>query len=110
MKFTVAGRKMKITQAIEDHLSKKIDKSFENLLDDNADIHFALAVEKDRHFAEATVKIKGMTIHSEAETDDLYLAMDQAVDKTEKQLKKLRERSKSLRTKQNIAEKEKDTE
>lgn len=106
MKLTVAGIKIKVTQAIEDHLHKKIEKSLKNLAE-SADVHVALTVEKHRHFAEVTVKDKGYTVHGESETNDLYTAMDDAVEKAEKQLKKHKDRSKSLKIKQNVAEKDK---
>lgn len=106
MILTVAGIKIKITQAIEDHLHKKIEKSLKSL-PESADVHVALTVEKHRHFAEVTVKDKGYTVHGESETNDLYTAMDEAVERTEKQLKKHRDRSKSLKIKQNAAEKDK---
>ncbi len=106
MKLTVAGIKIKITQAIEDHLHKKIEKSLKDL-PDLADVHVALTVEKHRHFAEVTVKTKGFTVHGESETNDLYTAMDEAVDKTEKQIKKHKDRSKTLKIRQNVAEKDK---
>ena len=106
MKLTIAGIKIKITQAIEDHLRKKIEKSLKSL-PESADVHVALTVEKYRHFAEVTVKEKGYTVHGESETNDLYTAMDEAVEKAEKQLKKHKERSKTLKIKQNTAEKDK---
>ena len=106
MKLTVAGIKIQITQAIKDHLNKKIEKSLKDL-PDLADVHVALRVEKHRHFAEITVKTKGFTVHAESETDDLYTAMDDAVEKAEKQLKKHKDRSKSIKIKKNVAEKEK---
>ena len=107
MKLTVAGIKIKMSQGIEDHLHKKIEKSLKSL-PESADVHVALTVEKYRHFAEVTVKDKGYTVHGESETDDLYTAMDEAVEKAEKQLKKHKDRSKTLKIKQNVAEKEKE--
>jgi len=106
MKLTVAGIKIKITQAIEDHLHKKIEKSLKDL-PDLADIHVALRVENYRHFAEVTIKTKGFTVHGESETSDLYTSMDEAVEKAEKQIKKHKDRSKTLKFKQNAAEKDK---
>ncbi len=106
MKLTVTGRKVKITQGIEDHLNKKLEKALANI-NDAADVHIALAVEKHRHFAEITIKTKGFSVHSESETEDLYTAMDQAVDKIEKQLRKHKDRAKSKQIKQSVAEKEK---
>ena len=106
MKLTVAGIKIKVTQGIEDHLHKKIEKSLKSL-PESADVHVALTVEKHRHFAEVTVKSKGYTVHGESETNDLYTAMDEAVEKAEKQLKKHKDRLKTLKIKQNVAEKDK---
>ena len=106
MKLTVAGIKIKITQAIEDHLHKKIEKSLKSL-PESADVHVALTVEKHRHFAEVTVKEKGFSVHGESETNDLYTAMDEAIEKAERQLKKHKDRSKTLKIKQNTAEKDK---
>ncbi|MGV7221247.1 MAG: ribosome hibernation-promoting factor, HPF/YfiA family [Nitrospinales bacterium] len=105
MKLTVAGRNIKITDAIEEHLESKIVKTIK-LWIDSADIHVALAVEKHRHSTEITVKTKGFTVHSNHETDDLYKAIDGATEKIEKQLKKHKERSKSLKIKKNKEAKE----
>jgi putative sigma-54 modulation protein len=106
MKLTVAGIKIKITQAIEDHLQNKIEKVLKDL-PDLADVHVALRVENYRHFAEVTVKTKGFTVHGESETSDLYTSMDEAVEKAGRQIKKHRDRSKTLKIKQNVAEKDK---
>ena len=108
MKLTVAGRHIQVTQAIEDHLTQKIEKVLGNL-DEAADVHAALSVEKHRHFAEITIKTKGFSVHSESETDDLYTAMDLAVEKIDKQIKKHWERIKSKQVKQNQAEKTKES-
>ncbi|MCF8720776.1 ribosome hibernation-promoting factor, HPF/YfiA family [Nitrospina gracilis] len=109
MKLTVSGRQLKITQAIEDHLQQKLNKVLRNI-DDSADVHVALAVEKHRHFAEITLKEKGITAHSEAETDDLYQAMDQAIEKIEKQVSKHWEKIKSKKLKKSQEEKDKQLE
>ncbi|CAI2718475.1 ribosome hibernation-promoting factor, HPF/YfiA family [Nitrospina watsonii] len=106
MKLTVTGRQLKITQAMEDHLHQKLSKALKHI-DESADVHVALAVVKHRHFAEITLKEKGVTAHSEAETDDLYQAMDQAVEKIEKQVSKHKEKIKSKKIKKNQEEKDK---
>ena len=99
MKLTVTGRKIEITDGIRNHLNSKMNKTIADL-DEAADIHVALAVEKHRHFAEVTVKTKGFTIHSQEETNDLYASMDKALEKMEKQIQKHKEKTKSLRNKQ----------
>ena len=104
MKLTVTGRNIEITDAIRDHLNKKMSKTIKDL-GEVADVHVALAVEKHRHFAEITVKTKGFTVHSEEETSDLYTSMDNALSKIEKQIRKHKDRAKDLRNKQGVAEK-----
>jgi putative sigma-54 modulation protein len=106
MKLTVTGRKIEITDGIRDHLQNKMGKTIHELGDD-ADVHVALAVEKHRHFAEVTIKTQGFTIHSEEETNDLYTAMDNALVKIERQLRKHKDRAKDLQIKQGAIEKEK---
>ena len=106
MKLTVTGRNIEITDAIQNHLDRKMKTTIQGL-GEKADIHVALSVEKHRHFAEITVKTKGFTVHGEEETNDLYNAMDNALVKIEKQLRKHKERAKDLRIKQASAEKNK---
>ncbi len=106
MKLTVTGRKIVVTEAIENHLKEKMGKTIKDL-GESADVHVALSVEKHRHFAEITVKTKQFTLHSEDETDDLYSAMDSALLKMEKQIRKHKERNKTLKDKKGLEEKEK---
>lgn len=106
MKLTVTGRKIVITEAIENHLKEKMGKTIKDL-GESADVHVALAVEKHRHFAEITVKTKAFTLHSEDETDDLYTAMDSALLKMEKQIRKHKDRHKTLKKEKGLEEKEK---
>lgn len=106
MKLTVTGRNIEITEAIHNHLDRKMEKTIQGL-GQEADVHVALSVEKHRQFAEITVKTKGFTVHGEEETNDLYIAMDNALVKIEKQLRKHKDRAKDLRIKQAAAEKNK---
>ena len=102
MKLTVTGRHLKITDGIQEHLEMQVDRHIRPWVDGGSgDIHFALAVEKQRHFAEVTVKSKGFSVHAENMTGDLYNAIDGVVLKTEKQLRKHKGRAKSLKSKQN---------
>ena len=75
MKLTITGRKLEVTDGIRDHLNDKISKTIADL-DETADVHIALSVEKHRHFAEITLKSKGMTLHSQEETKDLYASIE----------------------------------
>ena len=99
MKLPVTGWKIEITDGIRNHLNDKISKTIADL-DESADVHIALSVEKHRHFAEITLKTKGMALHSHEETKDLYASIDKALEKMEKQLRKHRDKAKEVRLKQ----------
>ena len=75
MNLTVTGQNFEITDAIKKFLNKRIAKTGDRLFD-NANIHFSLYVDKNRHMAEATVKQKGLTTRAKDETRDLYLTID----------------------------------
>ncbi len=99
MKLTVTGRHIEITPAIQGHLEEKMEKLIHDL-GEEADIHVILTVEKYRHIAEITIKGKGLSIFGEAETKDLYTAIDSALAKTDKQIKKHKEKNLTKRMKE----------
>ncbi len=99
MKLNVTGRKIEVTDGIRDHLKDKISKTI-IILDETADIHITLSVEKHRHLAEIILKTKGMTLHSHEETKDMYISIDKALEKMENQLRKHRDKAKEARSKQ----------
>ena len=66
-----------------------------------------LAPQKHRHFVEITVKTKGVSLSSKDETNNLYTAMDHALNKMEKQLNKHKNRVVSLKRKNRKAEQKK---
>ena len=91
MKINVTGRHIHITEALQLYIEnkfKKIEKHFENIID----IHVILTVEKIRMQAEATLKIKKGSIFANIEKEDMYIAIDELVDKLDRQLKRKKER------------------
>jgi len=101
MKLNVTGKKLKVTAGIRDHLNNKISKTITDL-DETTDVHITLSVTKHRHFAEITLKSKGITLHSHEETKDLYTSIDKALEKIEKQLRKHRDKAQEVRLKQDF--------
>ena len=109
MKLTVTGRNIDITDGIRDHLQSKMDKTI-NDLGEETDVHVALHVEKHRHHGEITVKTKGFTVHSQHESEDLYVSIDNALQKIEKQLRKHKEKAQDQRMKKGLQSKSKNQE
>ena len=97
MNLTVTGRNFEITAAIKKFLEKRIAKKAD-ILYDNANIHFSFYVSKNRHVAEATVKQKGLSTRAKDETRDLYLTVDNVLEKVEKQLRKHKNWTQNLLT------------
>ena len=97
MNLTVTGRNFEITDAIKKFLEKRIAKKADRLYD-NANIHFSFYVSKNRHVAEATVKQKGLSTRAKDETRDLYLTVDNVLEKVEKQLRKHKNWTQNLLT------------
>ena len=97
MNLTVTGQNFEITDAIEKKIKKRIAKKGGSLYD-NANIHFSFYVSKNRHVAEATVKQKGLSTRAKDETRDLYLTVDNVLEKVEKQLRKHKNWTQNLLT------------
>ena len=92
MNTTVTGRHVTITPAIEDYAQKRVASiriDFPRILD----AHFILEVDKFRQRAELVLHC-GNHIHIEASDvqEDLYAAIDGAVDKAERQIRKYKTR------------------
>jgi putative sigma-54 modulation protein len=95
MNLKVTGKNFEITDSIKNYLTEKITQT-ENRLYKNTSIHFNLFVDKNRHMAEAIIKQKGLTTRAKDQTRNLYLTLDNVLEKIEKQLRKHKSRVHTL--------------
>jgi len=91
MQVAVTFRHMDPSDNLRDYVSDKITK-VKRYLEDPIECHVVLSVEKHRHAAEVTIVADGFKINGQETTTDMYSAIDMAVDKIEKQIKRHRER------------------
>lgn len=99
MKTTIIGKNMNVSPAVSERVLRKTDK-MGRYLDQNAEMTVHLTREKNhRRTCEITVPIEGVVLRSEAGSEDnLYIAIDQALAKMERQIYKHRAKlSKRLR-------------
>ena len=91
MKTTITAKNMVVTPGINDRVMKKISK-MGRYLNPNAEIFVRLTKEKNnRRTCEITVPVSGVTLRAEASNDDnLYVSIDQALAKLERQIHKHR--------------------
>ncbi len=99
MQVKIQGRQIELTDALKDHVNKKI-KKLKKYTENIIRASVVLTVQKHRHYAEITVHVDDQIMIGSAETDDLYVSVDQCVDKLETQLKKRKARYHSARKKE----------
>ena len=97
MDIAVTFRHMQPTESLRTYAEEKVSK-MKRYLDFPIEAHVVLSVEKFRHIADVSLSINGTWIRGIEETDDMYSAIDQVMDKLEKQVKKYRSKIRSRRT------------
>ncbi|MDD3334767.1 MAG: ribosome-associated translation inhibitor RaiA [Eubacteriales bacterium] len=91
MKTTITGKNMVVTTGINDRVMKKTVK-MERYLDPNTEMQVRLTKEKNnRRKCEITVSVGGVILRAEdTNEDNLYVSIDQALAKLERQIHKHR--------------------
>lgn len=86
MKVNIVGKELKVTDAINDYVERKlerIDKYFED-----ASAEVTVKTEKNEQIAEVTVLANGEKYRAEVEEKDLYASIDKVIDILEGQIRK----------------------
>lgn len=87
MDIMVTFRHTEPIESLKTYAEEKISK-LDKYLDSPAEAHVVLSVEKFRHLADVTLGVNGTRIKGVEETGDMYSAIDQVMDKIEKQVKR----------------------
>ena len=90
MNLTISGHHLEVTPALREYVLTKLDRVTRHF-DQVVDITVLLSVEKLkekelRQKAEVTVHVKGKDIFVEQAHEDLYAAIDQLMDKLDRQV------------------------
>ena len=96
MQVSVTGRHVEVTEAMKQHVEDKIAK-IKRHFDHVTDVHVILTVEKLEQKAEATVQISGAKLFADDVQADMYAAIDNMVDKLDRQIIKHKEKIQSHR-------------
>ncbi len=96
MQVAVTFRHMKTHEGVKAYVKEKVEK-LRKYIENPREVHVVLAVEKFRHFAEITVVGNGGIFNSQGRDNDLYAAIDQMVDKMERQVRERREKVRQKR-------------
>ena len=91
MHVIVTGHHLEITEALKAHVDAKFEKLARHF-DNVTDVHVILTVEKLVQKAEATLQIAGAKLFAEDHGEDMYAAIDNMVDKLDRQVTKHKEK------------------
>ena len=97
MQTSVTFKNIDPSDHLKAYVSDKLNR-FDKFLDNPAEANVVLAVEKFRHIAEINIAGDKLTIMGSEETNDMYSAIDMALDKLEKQIKKSKQKIRERRT------------
>jgi putative sigma-54 modulation protein len=91
MQITITARHFELSKAIRDYVEsacEKMNKYFDHIIN----LHVTLTLENSRNLCEITLHASKFTLQSDSEEMDMYLAIDNTIEKMESQIKKLKER------------------
>ncbi|KPJ76461.1 MAG: cell envelope protein SmpA [Deltaproteobacteria bacterium SG8_13] len=105
MQTSVTFKNLDPSEPLKAYVTEKLDR-FDRLLDNPAEASVVLSVEKFRHIAEISITGDRLNINGREEINDMYSAIDMALDKLEKQIKKNKQkiRERRIGSKQSIKE------
>lgn len=93
MNLIVQGHHLEITPALREYVATKMQRvrrHFDHVIDANV----LLSVDKLQQKAEVTLHVRGSHLHAEAVNDDMYAAIDELLDKLDRQVLRHKDRVK----------------
>ena len=92
MQITISGHHVEVSTPLRNYVLTKFDR-LQRHFDHITNTDVTLIVEKLVQKAEATVHVSGADIFANAESEDMYAAIDLVADKLDRQLIKHKEKS-----------------
>jgi putative sigma-54 modulation protein len=91
MQLNLSGHHLDITSAIRQHASDKLTK-IKHHFDNVMNVNMILEVQKDLQKAEATIHVSGADLFAKAQSSDMYVSIDQLINKLDSQIIKHKEK------------------
>jgi putative sigma-54 modulation protein len=90
MNLTISGHHLEVTPALRSYVTTKLDR-IKRHFDQVVDVKVLLTVEKQtekdlRQRAECNIHVKGTDMFAESSNADLYAAVDELMDKLDRQV------------------------
>ena len=94
MKIKIIGKELKVTEALNDYVEKKLDRIEKYFEDAEADV--TLRTEKNAQIAEIYVIANGEKFRAVTEDKDLYASIDKDIDILEGKIRKSKTRKEKM--------------
>lgn len=96
MNVNVSGRNIDIGQAFHTHAADVLNEAAKKYFGRPIDAAVTISKEGPLYHVECSLHaFTGVTLHASSEANDAYLAFDQAAEKIEKQLRRMKRRIKN---------------
>jgi len=94
MRYLVRGDNVEVTPALQDYAEKKLSRleKYFNGTSQDLTVQVTLRVVRNEHVVEVTVPVPSFLLRAEVKHGDMYAAIDLAVDKLERQVRKYKTR------------------
>lgn len=103
MQVSVTFRNTESESWFKDYVTERLSR-IQKYIDKPVDAHVVLSVEKFRYVAEINIMAKGISLVGKEEAKDMQLAIDNVIDKIERQIKKHKEKSREHKANTNRPE------
>jgi putative sigma-54 modulation protein len=107
MEIQITSRHEKASQSLQDTITAEID-GLQKYYDRISSCHVILDKERGKEIVEIVIHMAGHTVAATAKAENLGKAIDAAITKVERQLKKINEKIKSHKGKGKTREQQKD--
>ena len=96
MNLTISGHHLEVTPALRGYVTQKLDRIMRHF-DQVVDVRVLLSIENQkekqgRQRAECNIHVKGNDLFAESSSEDLYAAVDELVDKLDRQVVRHKDR------------------
>lgn len=92
MQMNISGHHVDVTPALKDYVASKLGK-IERHFDHITSLQVILSIDKLVQKAEATIRAAGTEVFANAESEDMYAAIDLLTDKLDRQILKYKEKT-----------------
>ena len=94
MQIKITGKELKVTEAINDYVERKMERIAKYVKDAEADV--VIRVEKSVQIAEMKVSANGEVFRAVTEDKDLYASIDKDIDILEGQIRKAKTKKEKM--------------